>query len=191
MGGTNETSLWYPDHIVQGVLQTLEYDYPCIDTRKYSIEVEILKREHPEYVEMYWVAYHLCQSHAGRVSGLKQWGSKLGMFARDEDSIKESSRKGALVVQKRLGPLLGLTPEQIVDKNTKSAKTQKERGTGMFGVEKRERSTLSRGAMTKTNSQRWEDPDHPELGTHSSGTLTQMQKRRNLPHGKENRVEVY
>jgi hypothetical protein len=40
------------------------------------------------------------------------------------------------------------------------------------------------------NSQKWEDPDHPELGQHSPGTLTQMQKRRGYPCGKENRVRV-
>jgi hypothetical protein len=39
-------------------------------------------------------------------------------------------------------------------------------------------------------SQKWKDPDHPELGEHSAPTLAQMQKRRGYPHGKENRVRV-
>jgi hypothetical protein len=34
------------------------------------------------------------------------------------------------------------------------------------------------------------DPLHPELGEHSPGILSQMQKRRGLPHRKENRVAV-
>ena len=46
-----------------------------------------------------------------------------------------------------------------------------------------------KGAKT-TNSQKWVDPDHPELGKHSAPTLTQMQRRRGYPHGKENRVRV-
>jgi hypothetical protein len=42
----------------------------------------------------------------------------------------------------------------------------------------------------KVASQRWVDPDHPELGERSAGVLTRMQKRRGYPHGKENRVKV-
>jgi hypothetical protein len=41
-----------------------------------------------------------------------------------------------------------------------------------------------------TNSQKWIDPDHPELGERSAPTLASMQKRRGYPHGKENRVRV-
>jgi len=39
-------------------------------------------------------------------------------------------------------------------------------------------------------SQRWVDPDHLELGEQTAGNLVRMQKRRSLPHGKENRVRV-
>jgi hypothetical protein len=41
-----------------------------------------------------------------------------------------------------------------------------------------------------TASQKWRDPQHPELGEHPPGPLTMMQKRRGYPHGKENRVKV-
>jgi hypothetical protein len=41
-----------------------------------------------------------------------------------------------------------------------------------------------------TNSQKWMDPDHPELGIKSAPTLANMQKSRGLPHGKENRKKV-
>lgn len=40
------------------------------------------------------------------------------------------------------------------------------------------------------NSKKWFDPDHPELGIHSAGTLVNMQKARGYPHGSENRVRV-
>jgi hypothetical protein len=42
----------------------------------------------------------------------------------------------------------------------------------------------------RVNAQKWEDPDHPELGQTTSGPLTRMQKSRGYPHGKENRVLV-
>jgi hypothetical protein len=40
------------------------------------------------------------------------------------------------------------------------------------------------------HSCKWEDPDHPEIGAHSCGTLTKMQRARGLPSGKNNRRRV-
>jgi len=186
MGGTSTVPLWYPDHIVQGVLQTLEYNYPCIFTRNVD-EPGVLAEVYPEYLNLYREAEFISKSCAGTVSGRKQWEQKLGMFGRSSEEIATSCRKGAQIVQEKLGPLLGLTPEEIQRKNAKSAKTQKEKGTGLFGMSSIERSETSKKAAAKTNSQKWVDPNHPELGTHSSGTLVQMQKKRGYPHGPENR----
>jgi hypothetical protein len=130
-------------------------------------------------------------SAAGRVSGAKQYRDRLGMFGRDYTKMVEDCRKGAEAVQAKLGPLLGLTPSEISEKNAKSAATQRDRGSGMFGMTKEAKTKRSREAVRKTNSQRWVDPDHPELGAHSAGTLVMMQKRRNYPHGKSNRLRVY
>jgi hypothetical protein len=47
-----------------------------------------------------------------------------------------------------------------------------------------------KGAKT-TNSQKWSDPDHPELGKHNPGNLVRMQKSRGYPNGPENREKVY
>jgi len=58
------------------------------------------------------------------------------------------------------------------------------RGTGCHAPEYK-----GKGAEV-TNSQKWIDPDHPELGERSAPTLASMQKRRGYPHGKENRVRV-
>ncbi len=41
-----------------------------------------------------------------------------------------------------------------------------------------------------TGSQKWEDPEHPELGQKPACVLVQMQKRRGFPHGRENRVQI-
>jgi hypothetical protein len=48
----------------------------------------------------------------------------------------------------------------------------------------------SKGA-TKSALTPWEDPDHPELGTHNAGNLVRKQKSLALPHSKENRRKVY
>ena len=41
------------------------------------------------------------------------------------------------------------------------------------------------------HSQKWEDPEHPELGLRDPGNLSRMQRRRGLPYGPENRRRVY
>jgi hypothetical protein len=65
LGGTETVSLWYPDHIVQGVLQTLELKWPCIDTRKYKQELQVLKETYPDYEEVYQEAYKFCKKFQG------------------------------------------------------------------------------------------------------------------------------
>lgn len=63
------------------------------------------------------------------------------------------------------------------------------RKTHVMGVGCHAPDNKGKGAKT-TNSQKWVDPDHSELGEHSAPTLVQMQKRRGYPHGKENRIKV-
>ena len=52
------------------------------------------------------------------------------------------------------------------------------------------RSVVGVKFAENTNAQRWEDPDHPELGIYSPGTLARIQKSKGLPHGPENRRRV-
>jgi hypothetical protein len=52
------------------------------------------------------------------------------------------------------------------------------------------RSLAARKGGKTMSSQRWEDPDHPELGKTNAGNLVRMQIRRGLPHGPENRRRV-
>jgi hypothetical protein len=65
---------------------------------------------------------------------------------------------------------------------------------GIFGMDPEYRSEVSRKVGVKVaktlNKIKYCDPDHPELGHHSAGTLTMMQKRRGLPCGPENRVKL-
>jgi hypothetical protein len=65
---------------------------------------------------------------------------------------------------------------------------------GVFGLSEEERKTNASKAGKvggkHTGSQKWEDPEHPELGQKPACVLVQMQKRRGLPHEKENRIRV-
>lgn len=104
LGGASTVRLWYPDHIVQGVLQTLEYQHPCIFTRNVR-EPYILEEVYPEYLDLYWQAVRICKSYAGKKgavagiasekyrssaeykesrvkSGKKAWENKTGAFSQ-------------------------------------------------------------------------------------------------------------
>jgi hypothetical protein len=126
-------------------------------------------------------------SAAGKVGGKNQYERGTGLFSRSREKVSEDCKRGAQATQQKLGPLLGLSSKQIQTKNKKAIETQRETETGWFSMTTEEKTKRSQRAASNTNSQLWADPDHPELGTHSSGTLVQMQKRRALPHGKENR----
>jgi hypothetical protein len=67
-------------------------------------------------------------------------------------------------------------------------------GRGVFGLSEGERKmNASKGGKVggkSTGSQKWEDPEHPELGQKPACVLVQMQRRRGLPCGRENRVRI-
>jgi hypothetical protein len=83
LGGIDTVRLWYPDHIVQGCLQTLEHNYPCIDVRKRKKERAILEKEYPNYVELYDRVYNFIQSFAAGRRGRKAVELKLGVHSDD------------------------------------------------------------------------------------------------------------
>ena len=161
-GGTSTVPLWYPDHIVHGILQTLALNYPCLDTRKYKLESIILSQVYPEYLRLYWEVYSFCKSVAGKVGGPKGGSKSTTTF----ENLSKAGKIGG-----------SITGNQ--NKNLK-------RGICNPSVQKSAGKIGSR----VTNSQKWIDPDHPELGQHSAGTLVQMQKRRGLPHDKINRKRI-
>ena len=79
LGGTKTVPLWYPDHIIQGCLQTLAYDYPCIDTRKEHTERNVVKNVYPEYLSLYEEAYSLCKRYSGVKRGKQSVEMGLGI----------------------------------------------------------------------------------------------------------------
>ena len=130
---------------------------------------------------------------AGKVGGAS--GGRTTQILHP-DLMKENGRKTlALLIEKnpnhqsdagKIGGKLGSKEKKRV-----GGLRCKEEKLGMFSLTEEERTEVSQNVIKKVNSQRWVDPNHPELGEHSSGTLASMQKRRGLPHTKENRVQVY
>jgi len=241
-GETNTLPLWYPDHIVHGVLQTLDTRYPCIHTPKYKQEIKILEKIYPEYLDLYWEAYRFCKKYAsdralevktkdgkplgsykgGLVSGRNHAINRTGVCGRSAEKIKEDGRKGGSIsgplnhrnqvgihspewslvrpeVSRRVAARLvseklgihseeWLNSEECLENRKRNGKKVANEGIGIHTFESR--SAAGKKGSRSTNNQKWIDPDHPELGEHSAATLTQMQKRRGYPHGKENRKRV-
>jgi group I intron endonuclease len=131
-----------------------------------------------------------------RQGGLKS-GPKVGKLTHEKhpEKMKENGKKTLTLLIERnpnhqsdagkIGGRLGSREKKRV-----GGLKCKELKIGMFSLSTERRSEISRNNITKLNSQLWEDPDHPELGAHTAGTLVSMQKRRGFPSGKENRVRV-
>jgi hypothetical protein len=106
------------------------------------------------------------QSEAGSVGGKRTHQEK------DEDGksirAKEMGRRGDR------------------EKKRKNSIENYKKGVGMAGMTFDQMSDRSK----RTMSQRYVDPDHPELGAHSAATLALLQKNRGYPSLKENRVRV-
>jgi len=100
MGGTETIPLWYPDHIVQGVLQTIEYSYPCIFTRNVE-EPRILSKVYPEYAYLYQQAAHLCKSYAGKLGAMAGFASEEYMLSPDYKEVRK--RGGSKAFEEKLG----------------------------------------------------------------------------------------
>lgn len=127
LGGLTTVRLWYPDHVVQGALQTIEFNYPCIFTRNVN-ELEVLSEVYPEYVDTYKQAEFISRSYAGslgakagfasenyksspdylasrRKSGIKAWSNKTGAFSEEGIRLRLAKRSNPVTVETTEGIL--------------------------------------------------------------------------------------
>ena len=102
LGGTETIRLWYPDHIVQGCLQTLEFQYPCMDVRSRERARGILER-----VCLYDKAYSFIQRFAATRRG--QTAAKLGIgvhseeYKNSEETKRRDIQSGKLKAEQGVG----------------------------------------------------------------------------------------
>ena len=125
------------------------------------------------------------------------WGAKASE-RRDKDEHKETSRKAAYLTMELGIGIHGMSSEKLRESVSKAGKiggklpwwyNPETRETTRAKKSPGESWQLGRGPKL-FDSQLYKDPDHPDLGSHSAGTLVQMQTRRGYPHGKENRIKV-
>ena len=103
--------------------------------------------------------------------------NKLGVFSEEE------REKASIRGKKYAEEGIGLFAEENLGKGAKVCKDKK---IGIFALSYEDRRQNGSKAM----AMRYTDPDHPELGTRPAPILVRMQKKRNFPHGPENRVRV-
>lgn len=119
-----------------------------------------------------------------------RWARKGASSVKNRNSGPGGRASCALMRETRTGffdPKHREIKRETSKKNgAKRAQQMKEEGYSGLGAS----AEAAKVAGKKAAAQRWEDPDHPELGSQSAGTLVGMQKRRGLPHGPENRRRV-
>ena len=83
--GTDTLRLWYPDHVVHGILQTLNLSHPCMHGCRCHRERQILREVYPEYISLYEKAYTLCQKYAG-IRGCQKAGQRGGIVTKEKNA---------------------------------------------------------------------------------------------------------
>ena len=173
-GGTETVRLWYPDHIVQGVLQTLNTQYPCIHPKKVHTELQVLGEYYPEYVDLYKEAYSFCQQYAGkqahrRGSGIhKQTREERVEFGKRSFELQtgahspENRGKGA---KKILELGIGIHSPEV---HQRGRDTCKELQIGIYGLTPEERKEFGGKGGRKTATQIWESLIDGQTGTASA-----------------------
>jgi hypothetical protein len=162
--------LWSRDHAVHGFLQSEDLDQVCFHGYRRKTDRALIEANYPEYLELCdrWFSEAQRRAIQNRIQKDRQSQARAVQVRWENPGEKEKAAERAYLLYSESKGIWGMDP-----KDKKEAERQGGR----------------RGART-VNSQKWADPDNPELGQHSAPTLAQMQKRRGLPHGKENRVRV-
>jgi hypothetical protein len=137
-----------------------------------------------------------------RESGIKGAGvckkKGIGFFSSETQSVlgrRGGLRSAELKVGAHHPDNLGKGIQKMTDEQrSKGGITCVEKRVGIFSLDDEQKLAVcssggSNGCVI-TNNLKYIDPDHPELGAHNPGVLSQMQRRRGLPHGKDNRVKV-
>ena len=144
---------------------------------------------------------HEARVRGGMTQGHKSLEEGTGLFAPGSVTKESCAEGGRVGGKKRAEQMHAERDEQGRSLWTLKMHEEKdEHGRSLLGLrsaakahakkDDRGKSVTGVKAASTTNSQKWVDPDHPELGAHSSGVLAVMQKNRGYPHAKANRVKL-
>ena len=94
LGGQTTQRLWLCDHIVQGLLQSEEFDIPCICGMTRKRDLQVLYAHYPDYLDLYDKWWKEAQRRAAAHSVESRRISCIGLFDPNRPYY-EGQRKGS------------------------------------------------------------------------------------------------
>ena len=126
--------------------------------------------------------------NGGRISGKKCKEEKLGIFGMTQEQT-DIIRKKAHNTQKQMGiGLYGNNKEFKIKNGQKAGRDNVILRRGCFSIDKDERTLISKDAVKKTNSQRWECCETGYVST-SAGVVA-YQRGKGIDTSKNNRKQI-
>jgi hypothetical protein len=156
LGGEDTVLLWSADHVVQGLLQSVEHDHKCFTHKANKTDMFYLTVYHPEYLELFERLKSQFNSRIGKIGGRKIVELKLGVHSRSAEQMTADGRKGAITNMNNKAGLFGQSAEQRVANAKKGGKI----------------------GSKKTNAQRWQCLVTGHIS--APGGLARYQKARNI-----------
>ena len=188
------------DKEVSIVLSTENKNYRKLAQRHYGLTDEQMKgmdvhhnparheggRDIPEHLFVYHETLHA----AVHGSDFILWARKASYYVKERNSAPGGRAACVSMRKKQTGFFDPRWEDHRSDWTSKagSARAEQMRVAGYPGLGSS--TEAAKVAGKKAAAQRWEDPDHPELGQLAAGPLVIRQKARRLPHGPENRRRV-
>ncbi len=105
----------------------------------------------------------------------------LGVLQEDKEAFSEMCRRNFLARLEANPQYQSDTFQKLLEKNPNH---QSE------AAQKRWEVNPDKTQIRELGTEKWFDPDHPELGQHNAGVLVRKQKKMGYPHGEENRKRV-
>ena len=96
MEGFSTKKVWLCDHIVQGLLQSEEFNRPCICGMTRDRDLKVLEKYYPEYLDLYDKWWREGQRRAAQKSVEVRRANQIGLFDPDRpyyEKQREGSKK--------------------------------------------------------------------------------------------------
>lgn len=158
-GGKTTIRLWYPDHLIQGLLQTREYSKPGIYPGNFRKDSGVIAKVYPEYLGLYWETYRFCQSYAGTQTFRDQAGIHDPAHS---EKVAEGRRKGGTTMGARCKEEgRGIFDPALQNPLMKARTTRKggiatmQARKGIFALSAEQRSEAGRKGAASLNSQKY------------------------------------
>jgi hypothetical protein len=162
LGGNQTVKLWRPDHIVQGILQTIENKYPCIYPGDSKTERRILSETYPEYLPLYDQVYKFCQTFAGMQTVQNAVGIHSEEYKTSTERIENCRKGGYTAGVQSLEQQKGIFSPELQNPLVQSQNARKggiatmREGKGIFAkVSVKKRKANCRKGAAAANAQKW------------------------------------